>query len=70
MTGRADEIAERLSVISDEIADLAIDSIREALRSGATARPAAEKRLTQARRAVEKAVDLLRGVEDEAANSG
>lgn len=70
MTGRADEIAERLSVISDEIADLAIDSIREALRSGATTRPAAEKQLTQARRAVEKAVYLLRGVEDEAANSG
>ncbi|CAB4717670.1 MAG: hypothetical protein F2934_03220 [Actinobacteria bacterium] len=70
MTGRADEIAERLSVISDEIADLAIDSIREALRSGPTARPAAEKQLTQARRAVEKAAYLLRGVEDEAANSG
>lgn len=70
MTGRADEIAERLSVISDEIADLAIDLIREALRSGATTRPAAEKQLTQARRAVEKAVYLLRGVEDEAANSG
>ena len=70
MTGRADEIAERLSVISDEIADLALDSIREALRSGATTRPPAEKQLTQARRAVEKAAYLLRGVEDEAANSG
>jgi len=66
VTGRADDIAERLSAISDEIADLAIDSIREALRSGATSRPAAEKRLTQARRAVEKAAHLLRGVEADA----
>lgn len=69
MTRRTDEIAERLSAISDEIADLAIDSIREALRSGATSRPAAEKRLTQARRAVEKAAHLLRGVEDETADN-
>ena len=69
MTGRADDLAERLSAISDEIADMAIDSIREALRSGATARPAAEKRLTQARRAVEKAEHLLRGLEDDAPDS-
>lgn len=56
---RRDDIADRLSALSEEIADLAIDELRGALRSGGK-RPESEKRLTQARRAVEKAVHLLR----------
>ena len=42
------------------IADLAIDALRDALGSGQRSRPAVEKQLTQARRAVDKAVYLLR----------
>lgn len=64
MTSRYDDLADRLSAISEEIADLAIDSIRQALRSGSSGRPATEKQLTQARRAVEKAVHVLRGIDD------
>ena len=64
MSNRYDDLADRLSSLAEEIADLAIDSIRQALRSGATGRPAAERTLTQARRAVEKAAHLLRGVEE------
>lgn len=63
MTSRYDDLADRLSAISEEIADLAIDSIRQALRSGASGRPATEKQLTQARRAVEKAAHVLRGID-------
>ena len=61
------EIAERLSAISDELADLALDRLRQAsdsVRAGDEPDPhltAEEKRITRARRAVEKAVQLLGG---------
>ena len=63
MRERLDDIADRLSTLGEEIADVAIDALREALRSGQSGRPASEKRLTQARRAVEKAVHLLRSTD-------
>lgn len=65
----APEIADRLSAIAEEIADLALDRLREAaaaIRDHGVADPtlaAQEKRLTRARRAVEKAASTLRGVE-------
>ncbi len=61
------DIAERLSSISDELADLALDRLREAadaVRSGGQPDPlmaAEEKRITRARRSVEKAAQLLAG---------
>lgn len=63
MKEQCDALADRLSEISEEIADLAIDSMRQALRSG-QGRPAAEKQLTQARRAVEKAIHVLRAIDE------
>jgi hypothetical protein len=53
------DLRERLQAIADELADLALDRLSRALAEGATAPPAAERRLTRARRAVEKAVALL-----------
>jgi hypothetical protein len=59
------DIAERLAGIADELADLAIDRLRtasESVRSGADPDPslvAEEKRITRARRSVEKAVRML-----------
>jgi len=38
--------------------------LKGALRAGASGRPADEKRITQARRAVEKAAHILRGLDD------
>jgi stalled ribosome rescue protein Dom34 len=58
--GRRDELADRLDAVAEELSDLALDSLRAALERGDTSRPADEKRLTQARRAVEKAAHLLR----------
>ena len=61
------DIAERLSGISEELADLALDRLRQsadAVRSGGESDPqvtAEEKRITRARRAVDKAVLLLTG---------
>jgi hypothetical protein len=56
---RLDALADQLDVISEEIGDLSIDIIREALRSG-DKRPDADKRLASARRSVDKAAHTLR----------
>ena len=58
MPGDVDHLRERLEGIAEELADLAIDRLRAAIdgNEGATAE---ERRLTRARRAVEKAVNLL-----------
>jgi DNA-binding FrmR family transcriptional regulator len=60
MSGPFDDIAEQLDAIAAELDERAFELLREAAaeRSG---RPADDKRLTQARRAVEKAAHLLRG---------
>jgi hypothetical protein len=60
-----EELAERLAAIADELADLAIDRLREAqasVREGEGPDPAVlaeERRITRARRSVEKARTLL-----------
>lgn len=60
MSGPYDDLAEQLEVIAAELDERAFELLREAAaeRSG---RPTDDKRLTQARRAVEKAAHLLRG---------
>ena len=70
MAGEFDDIRSRLEGIAEELADLAIVRLRESIDAGGHELPVDEKRLTRARRAVEKAVDLLtepddRGFRDE-----
>jgi hypothetical protein len=50
----------RLEAVAGELDDLAFDRLREAASDGATHRPAGDKELMQARRAVDKAVGVLR----------
>jgi hypothetical protein len=57
-------IADRLETIVADLDELAFDRLREAVADGHTARPASDKTLTQARRAVEKAAHLLRSLDD------
>jgi len=64
MAGDFDEIRSRLESISEELADLAILRLRESIDAGSTEYPVDEKRLTRARRAVEKAIHLLDGPDD------
>lgn len=54
-----DELTTQLQRISEEIADKALDLLKQAHRAGESKRPELERTLTQARRAVEKAVNLL-----------
>ncbi|MDQ2825842.1 MAG: hypothetical protein M3Y04_02560 [Actinomycetota bacterium] len=53
-----DSARERLDGIAEELADLAIDRLRAAVEGDAGA-AAEERRITRARRAVEKAAGLL-----------
>ncbi len=64
MAGEFEDIKERLAVIAEELADLAIVRLRESIDAGGTEYPVDEKRLTRARRAVEKAVKLLSEPDD------
>ncbi len=50
---RPDDLADRLESVADDLDELIFDLLREGDAS-------ADKRLTQARRAVEKAIRLLR----------
>jgi len=60
MSGRYDDLVDRLSGVVDDLDQIAFDQLREAASEG-QASSADDKRLTQARRAVEKAIHLLRG---------
>ncbi|HVL50307.1 MAG TPA: hypothetical protein VM754_02240 [Actinomycetota bacterium] len=64
MAGEFDEIRVRLEAIAEELADLALIRLRESIDAGGTELPVDEKRLTRARRAVEKAVHLLADTDD------
>jgi hypothetical protein len=59
MANEFDEIRMRLEAISEELADLAISRLQESIDAGGTELPVDERRLTRARRAVEKAAGLL-----------
>lgn len=60
MAGEFAAIAERLEAIAEELADLAIERLQQSIDAGGRELPVDERRLTQARRAVEKAVHILR----------
>ncbi len=53
-------LADRLDAIAEELDELMFDQLREAA-ADKRGRPEDDKRLTQARRAIEKAARLLRG---------
>jgi len=62
--GEFDEIRGRLEGIAEELADLAIARLRESIDAGGHELPVDERRLTRARRAVEKAAAILREPDD------
>lgn len=55
-----ESIISRLEDVAEQLNDVAMSIISEAIESGAIARPAQEKRVSQARRAVEKAIQHLK----------
>jgi len=53
------ELIDKLKGISEQLADKALDALKQAHAAGESKRPELERTLTQARRAVEKAISLL-----------
>ena len=54
-----EDIHARLEAIAEELAELALNKLRESIEDGRPAAAADERRLTRARRSVEKAAALL-----------
>ncbi len=61
----AEDVADRLSSLSEEVADMAMTELRAAMERGETKRPDTERLLTRARHAIEKAEQILRQVAGE-----
>ena len=64
MAGEFEDIRRRLLEISDELADLALERLRESIDAGGVELPVDERRLTRARRAVERAAGILSEPDD------
>ena len=64
MPGEFDDIRTRLEAISEELADLALVRLRESIDAGGSELPVDERRLTRARRAVDKAAAILAEPDD------
>ena len=64
VSGEFEDVRARLEAISEELTDLAIARLRDSIDAGGTELPVEEKRLTRARRAVDKAAYILRQADD------
>jgi len=60
MMGEYASLVERLESIAADLDEMAFDRLREAVADGEATRPADDKKLMQARRAIEKAAGVLR----------
>ena len=65
MTDEYEGLREKLRMISDEITDLAMSDIRNSIEEGQKKTSDIEKKLTRARRSIEKAIHLLEPETDE-----
>jgi hypothetical protein len=64
MTGEFDDLIERLESVAADLDELAFDRLREAVADGEVSRPPDDKKLMQARRAIEKAAGVLRQLDE------
>lgn len=64
MMGDYASLIERLQSIADDLDEMAFDRLREAVADGEVARPVDDKKMMQARRAIEKAAAVLRQLDE------
>ncbi len=64
MTREYATFIERLEAIAADLDEMAFDRLREAVADGEVARPPDDKKLMQARRAIEKAAAVLRQLDE------
>jgi hypothetical protein len=62
--GEYSDLVERLESIAADLDELAFDRLREAVAEGDVVRPPDDKKLMQARRAIEKAAGVLRQLDE------
>jgi len=60
MSDTYDDVVRQLEDIRETLLDLSLVALHDAVESGATKRPASDKKLAQAMRAVEKAIEAVR----------
>jgi hypothetical protein len=64
MMGQFHNLVERLESVAADLDELAFDRLREAVADGEVTRPPDDKKLMQARRAIEKAAAVLRQLDE------
>lgn len=64
MTGDHDDLIAMLAQVNETIDERALEALRDAVASGAERRPESERHLSQARRAIEKAIHALQRAAD------
>ena len=64
MSGDYGRLVERLESVAADLDEIAFDRLREAVADGEVTRPADDKKLMQARRAIEKAAAVLRQLDE------
>lgn len=64
MSGDYGRLVERLESVAADLDEMAFDRLREAVADGEVTRPADDKKLMQARRAIEKAAVVLRQLDE------
>jgi hypothetical protein len=62
-------LVERLESVAADLDEIAFDRLREAVADGEVTRPAGDKQLMQARRAIEKAANVLRRLDGDVDDS-
>jgi hypothetical protein len=62
--GEFDDLIERLESVAADLDEIAFDRLREAVADGDMVRPPDDKKLMQARRAIEKAAGVLRQLDE------
>lgn len=60
MSGTYEDVIRQLEDIRESLLDLSLVALHDAVESGDTNRPASDKKLAQAMRAVEKAIEAVR----------
>jgi len=60
-----DRIVDKLTTIAEELNDVAMGILSDAIADGKTDRPLLEKKVSQARRSVEKAIHQLTGATED-----
>lgn len=65
MTDAYEDIRQELENISERLGDRVMTLLRDAIEAGASGRPPEERQLTRARTAVDKAVNILRHLEED-----